>query len=160
MILNCCISELLKIFSGFLIPLIAIITAWIAFQQMRIQRYRVKYDLFERRLKIYETVRLTVKDSIKHYGNLTDTVLTDFYESCRYSKFLFNNKIQRYISDIQSKIQDLEVLNQKLDDKNGLPIGDDRNKASEDKRKIIMWLTNEISNLEEQFSKFMIINKI
>ena len=47
----------LNILTGFLTPVIAIIAIWIAIMQMRTHRYKVRIDLFEKRMKIFETIR-------------------------------------------------------------------------------------------------------
>ena len=52
--------QIFEILSAFLTPLIALLALWIAYQQFRVQKYRTRFDLFERRMKIYESVRETL----------------------------------------------------------------------------------------------------
>lgn len=73
--------------------IIGLFGSYIAYQQWQTNRYKVKLDLFERRLEIYETVRGAILTMIKY----VDIHQFEDYQSLdkarRYSKFLFNKKI-------------------------------------------------------------------
>lgn len=50
------LKEFPTVLSGFLTPVIAILTLIIAYSQYRIQEYKVRFDLYGPRMKIYESI--------------------------------------------------------------------------------------------------------
>jgi len=50
-------KEILDLLSGALTPLVAVIVAYIAYQQYRIQRLQFRHDSYERRLTVFKAVR-------------------------------------------------------------------------------------------------------
>ncbi len=46
-------KELIEIFSGLLTPTIAIIAVYIAYQQLKTNRYRVRLNLYDKRFKVF-----------------------------------------------------------------------------------------------------------
>jgi hypothetical protein len=50
-------EEFINLSSALLTPLIALIALWIAYQQMKSNRDKVRLDLFEKRMKIFLIVR-------------------------------------------------------------------------------------------------------
>ena len=51
------VDEAIKIFSGLLTPVIAIVAVYIAWQQWQTNRQKLILDRYDRRLRIYEEVR-------------------------------------------------------------------------------------------------------
>ena len=85
-------------FQGFLTPVIAVIAVYIARQQWKTAAYRVKFDLYDRRIRVYERVReilglmyTAVSDDVKLHELLRDT---------RDAEFLFGKEIKNYIEEV------------------------------------------------------------
>lgn len=147
-------------FTALLTPFIAVITVYIAFQQYKIQRYKVKYDLFERRLKLYEDLR-----AILVLANNENTVLTidtkQLHTLLRHSRFLLKKSLAKYIEEISVQIVTLYTNlfnsrhNYKLFNKD-----EDIKKNYNDIQSGLLWINSNIEVFEEKFAEFMKMNKI
>jgi len=49
-------SSWLEILHGMLVPFIALVTIYIAFQQYKLAKHRFRYESYERRLEVYKTL--------------------------------------------------------------------------------------------------------
>ncbi|MDW3208370.1 MAG: hypothetical protein R8N23_00785 [Reichenbachiella sp.] len=144
-------------FSAFLTPLIALITIYIAGKQYLTQRYRVRLDLFEKRMKIIEDVRIILTDIDKNYSGDSEKVNLELFRiAYRHSKYLFSNDIQNYLTQLDQKIGELEEKEQQL------KTADKSNKHTLETEKddIIVWLREKRSTHEINFEEFMTLNKI
>ena len=109
--------------SALLTPTVAIFGGYIALQQWRTARNKLKFDLFDRRMKVYEAVN-TLLVLILREGKVTDEVLYTYAARTQQSQWLFGPEIQTYL-DKQVWHRALEVrrLTTELD---GMPVGDER----------------------------------
>jgi hypothetical protein len=155
MTLDClkCISEIL---SGFLTPLIAILTGYIAWKQWRDSRYKIGIDLFDRRIKIYEIVKNQL-----HIANKESCEKVDFdelYVALCESKFFFKKDVYNAIFEIHAKMNDnLNAISRLRDNEETK----ERHDLFVDvKAETSMWLLNRQKNLIDIFSKYMKLNKI
>jgi hypothetical protein len=90
-----------------LIPIaIAVLGSYIAIQQYRTNRRKLKIDLFDKRYEIYDAINKYLVVVIKgNHNNLT--YQQDFTAGTRGAQFLFNEEIKEYIDEIWSKSVDL-----------------------------------------------------
>ena len=71
-----------NIFSGFLTPVIAILAVYIAWQQYRINRYKARFDLFDRRYNIFDTL-MNLLGHIAQRSDIADEKLNEFLISIK-----------------------------------------------------------------------------
>ena len=145
--------------AGLLTPIIGLMAFWIARQQWIVQRYKAKFDLFERRMKIYEGIR-EVLGHVHRDGSLNNVNMPDFYMHVRHSKFLFDRKTTDYIAQIDEKVMELHKNGIFLFGDARLPVGDERTRVAESNSAIITWLVEQIEVFDDKFSSFMEINRI
>ncbi len=146
----------MEILSGYLTPLIAILAAYIAWQQYKINKRRFLFETYEKRLKIYTATQdfldNILKDGKAEYANI-------FLFSNRTSEviFLFDKPIQDKIEEIFKKSIELHNLYIELSAKgtNELPIGEERNLISQKETKLLKWLINQRSVTKKMFAKRM-----
>ncbi|MBA3648126.1 MAG: hypothetical protein H0W62_06180 [Chitinophagales bacterium] len=138
---------------------IAIFAGRIAYQQYQVQRYKVKLDLFERRMKIYENIR-SVLINVFHYASLEKADMNNFHMCVRHSKFLFDKPTRDYIFEIEDKVLEFQRIQMFLFGPGSLPEGETRTLKAVLQEEIMMWLINQITVFDEKFSNFMAINKI
>lgn len=144
-------------FTAILTSLVTIIALWIGYRQYKTQRYQVRLDLFERRLKIIENVRQTLTEIDKHDSGDGEKInLELFRASYRQSIYLFSNDIHQYLASIDSKIGELEGIENELK-KNVSAAQDELNKK---KKEAIVWLRVQRVDHESKFTEFMTLNKI
>ena len=154
-------NEFIHSLSAMLTPLIAILTVYIVFQQYQIQKYRAKFDLFERRMLIYSSIRETIIVIIKDCDIKDSNQRGDFYNAVRQAKFLFNDcNLLNQIEEIENNIKEFEINNFKLFGFGTVESGDERNKVSNIVNQILSKLPNQLECFDNAFSDFMKISKI
>jgi hypothetical protein len=147
----------LKISSGLLTPVIAVIAVYIAFQQQKINRLRLKHELFERRLAIY--------DSLKQFLGLVMREGKTSYETCitllrdtNQSPFLFGAEISTYIEMVYNKGLELAKAHQSLHGDQRLQNGEDRNRTANQVSEILTWFSDQFDISRKHFEKYLSLN--
>lgn len=155
-------EEFINLSSSMLTPLIAIIAVWIAYQQMKSNRDKVRLDLFERRMKIFLIVRESLGIVLAD-GSSKNINWRDFHFAIEQSKFILSKELQEYLTEIEIKTRQIraqEVLLFGVNDRGGLPVAERRNKICEENSELLKWLTDQFEPLQNRFAKFMKMNKI
>ncbi len=140
------------ILSALLVPTIAIFGSLIAFLQWRINRARLKHELFDRRYQQFTVIK-NFLGSIMSSGKVCRDEETKYLIGTSGIRFIFNKEIAAYIEqNIWHPALKLETLDSDLE---GLPVGDERTKNIEKQREIKNQLNEEFRNLEELFSPYL-----
>ena len=150
-------KEILYLMSGALTPVIAIIAAYIAYQQYNINQLRLRHELYERRLRVYKSVQFYLSEIMRD-GDVEFQRCAQFYADASEAVFLFGTEIQEYVEQLYSKGIDLHSFQEQLypsDSSPGLPVGQERSKVAKDKGELLKWLIHELSNSKEFFRKHM-----
>ena|SRR5437588_2243177 len=95
----------IDIFSALLTPTIALVTTYIAIQQYRNNRAKLRHELYDRRVAVYNAVGnflITRINSIEGGGDAFLKFLIAKHESC----FLFGNDVVDYLKEIERKEMD------------------------------------------------------
>jgi hypothetical protein len=76
----------------------ALIAVYIAYQQYRVNRYKIKLDLYERRFKFFEAVHEYIRQvSLKNLGHET---FSNFYTSTNEAKLFFDSDVIDYLIEL------------------------------------------------------------
>lgn len=138
--------------SALLVPTIAIVGASIAWQQWRINRARLKNELFDRRYEQFCVVRDFI-GSIMTSGKSTLEQQRKYLVGTRGMRFLFDKRIAEYVDEhIWAPAIDLECLESELQ---GLPVGDDRSENVRKQRGLKSKLHEELKCLEDRFAEYL-----
>lgn len=128
-------------------PLIAIITVYIAYQQYHINKQKLKLDLYEKRYRIFkETKKLLHK--INQDGAIDTIELRDFGFNTNDKVFLFNEDIVEFIEEIKRKAIDISFNKDEIEKAPDLVV---RNLLREEKHTLTRWFTSEYINIESRF---------
>lgn len=123
---------------------IGLLGVYIAWRQWSTAAYRFRLDLFEKRFVIYESI-IDFILSIRGGGKVLDEHMAIFKEKTLPTRFLFDDKVADYISEIKEKAYDAQTF---MAESEGMPPGDERaailRKASEAKK----WLYKQIQERE------------
>jgi hypothetical protein len=151
-----CLKCYLDTLSGFLTPLIAISMGIIAYRQWRDSRYKIKIDLFDKRMKIYEIV----KDQLLVVNRDNEPKINHnlMYSAISQSKFLFNDKVHNSINEIYSKILETTNISKQLKDLQDSQ--DRRNLLIDRNTELLKWLIERHNSFDDIFTEFMRLNKI
>lgn len=138
--------------SALFVPMIAVFGALIAYRQWRTAQNKLKLDLFDRRLVIYEAARDYIS-SVMTSGKTTNEKEFGFLTGTRGAKWLFNDEITQYLDiELWHKICDLGCLQSELND---LPASEERTRKLHAQADLKKWLFAQIKVLDGKFSPFL-----
>jgi hypothetical protein len=126
------------------VPVIALIGAWIAFRQSQIARNKLKLDLYDRRFEIYEAVQKTL-GTITAQGKLGlgDEVM--YLSGIQSAKWLFSPEVAAYLeTTLWHKIVDFGLHNTMSEG----PPSDERNKHVRARAETMKWLMAQHKELD------------
>ena len=135
-----------------LTPIIALIALYIAFMQAWTAKEKLKLDLFEKRLKVYDVARNFI-ESIVESGETKEEEKKKFISDTNGSKWLFNDDIRTYFEEqLWKNAIDLEVIKAELE---GSLDGNERSNKAQRQGEIIKWFNAQFNVLDEKFSPFL-----
>jgi len=138
--------------SALLVPTVAILGALIAYRQWRTAQNKLKLDLFDRRLVVYEAARDYIS-SVMTSGKTTKEKEFEFLAGTRGAKWLFDEDVTQYLDkELWHKICDLGCLQSELD---GMPAGEERTKNIRDQADLKKWLIAQMKVLDDKFAPFL-----
>ena len=157
---------IIQILSAFLTPVIAILAAYIAYQQYVVNKRnsdrqyllgikKVNLDLYQKRFRIFKETKQILLEINKNAG-IHIVEIRDFNFSVNESKFLFGDGIIQFLQELQEKAIDLTHLTKDLDNINAFPVGSmEREKKIAENRPLITWFTHEYEHVEDRFVKYL-----
>jgi hypothetical protein len=146
----------LATFQGLLTPLIAIATVIIAYQQRKTNAYKVKLDLFERRIKVYERVRDMLALMFTKVSD--DKKLNELMLDMQNAQFLFGAKLANYIEEVYRRASDLSAANKEL--ATGYGTAEQRAKRMKTENEQIAWATKERELIGAKFRKALDLSQL
>jgi hypothetical protein len=142
----------LTILSSLATPFIAVLGIWIAYRQSRTARYKLKLDLYETRLSIYEAARHAI-GTIVTSGQTNNEIERTFLVGIAGAKWLFDKELERYLRQtLWAEIVHLGTLQGELD---GLERGLEKTQLIAKRTAQMTSLNKRLSELDEKFYKFM-----
>jgi hypothetical protein len=149
------------IIAALLGALVALLAAWLAFipskSQAKTERLRLRLELFERRIKIFQEVN-TLITHILSKANIDEERILKFNRETNESYFLFGKEIYNYLWELHCKAVNLKSLNLKLDEPN-LTYGQERRETAEALGKLLEWFADQLAISFEKFGKHMSLNE-
>lgn len=140
------------VFQGLTTLLIAAIVAYIMRQQHKTDKDKLRYDLYDRRLKIFQgTMALFVRVLIqKEVINIED--INQFSRERAEATFLFEKDVTDYLSTINRNCLDLWGVTQVLKTE---PEGKPRNAAAKQQKALLRWFRDQTEVLTSKFEKYL-----
>ena len=138
--------------SALLAPVVAVLGSLIAYRQWRLAQNKLKLDLFDRRLKVYEAATGLLY-SVMTSGRAKDEELFKYMVATREAKWLLSPEIAEYLDKkLYHKAIDLQTLAAELED---VPVGDVRTQNVHAQADVKKWLMAQYSVLDAQFAPFL-----
>ena len=146
-------NNLIDTINGVAISVIGFLGVYIAWRQWETTAYRYKLDLFEKRFVIYEAV-IDFIISIRGGGKVIDVELSKFKDITLPARFIFNDEIADYLSEIKEKAIDLQTYAAEVD---GIEAGDEKIKTLKLSSEVKKWLYKQIDEqeLNQRFGSLM-----
>ena len=137
--------------SALLVPVIAVLGAYLAYRQWRLAQNKFKLDLFDRRLRIYEAAR-DLLASIMSSGKADDQKMFTILVVGREANWLLNDSIAEYfVKEIYRKAVDLQMYDAELPG----ATGEDRTSNIRKQRELKEWFMAQYKVLNEKFTPFL-----
>jgi len=139
------------------LPLImAIFLGYIAFQQMRINRDRLKLDLYNKRFEVYSRT-LDFHHALVN-NELTTDIHRNFIEAKQSSKFLFHpsDKIYDVLKEMHIKSFKVTGFREHAEKLKGT---NEYTKAFDEMHDSINWIISQVEVLDEKISKYLNFHK-
>lgn len=138
--------------SALLVPMVAVFGAFIAYRQWRTAQNKLKLDLFDRRLVVYEAARDYIS-SVMTSGKTTQEKEFEFLTGTRGAKWLFDDEIVQYLDEeLWHKICALGCLQSELD---GMPAGEERTKKIHAQADLKKWFVSQMKILDGKFASYL-----
>jgi len=145
-----CNKDWIDILSALLTPTFVILGSWIAYRQWRINRDRLKHELFDRRWDQFVAIK-EFMSSIIVEGKVLREARINFQQKTRGCRFLFNVRIDDYVSDLYKKSLDLGTLDSELQGLTGADHSDNIKKQ----REIKEWFESHLKYIEDLFEPYL-----
>lgn len=142
--------------SGFLTPLIAITTVYIAWKQHSIEKIRLKNELYDRRSIVFAALDRLIMD-FRHDCCITFERSHQFHNEIALSIFLFDEKVREYLTDMYEKSLKWYELQLKMYPQSGepgLPVGDERQQVAKEQQEIASWILSQKKDSIKIFEKY------
>jgi hypothetical protein len=154
------IEPWLLVLQGLLTPVIGVTTAYIAYQQWRGARYRLRMDQYERRLRIYQSVVAFVR-LVVHDFNPGLPQLMQFPADTAEADFLFDEDIPAYIDQLYKRAWDLHAAHKEYRDftQPVRPNEPDQNKVLEMMHSAEKWFVEQLPVAKEKFKQYLHISR-
>lgn len=147
---NPLIKNLIDIFTALLMPTIAIFGIVLGFWQQRINHRKLKNELFNRRIKLFDIISHYISD-ILCTGNIEQGKEAQFLRNTRNAFFIFDKNIEKYIEKIYAQSIELQAL---CNLRNSLS-GDKLNNAINKEKQIKDWFIKELNRIRPKFQKYL-----
>lgn len=95
---------------GLLIPIIAVVTTYIAIQQWNATKMKLRIERYERRLRIYQLTQRFIIEVITTTRPEVHKIL-EFYSETAEADFIFTSEIRKYIDEVFSHANKLNQAN-------------------------------------------------
>lgn len=148
-------SNWIDVMSALLVPAIAVVGVYIAYQQFRINKQRLRHETYERRLAVYKAVQKYLSEILRD-GTTTFQRASEFYSEASEAAFLFDPSVQDKIDMIYKKSIDMVATHERMypsDGSQGLPVGEERSKVAKENSELLKWHLGELNNSKPFFAK-------
>jgi hypothetical protein len=145
------VKAYVDLFAALLTPVIAMVTTYIAIQQYRANQLKLRQDLYDRRLSLYNAVAEFLAHVMQE-GTADQTQLIALLQKTRESYFLFGKEVSDYVTDLYKKGVDLQSYERQLNHTN-LPIGGERTRLAEQKGELLKWFGDQFDVIQPMFAK-------
>jgi hypothetical protein len=146
------------LFSALLTPMIGITTAWIAVQQYRLAKERMRRDLYDRRVAVYRGV-MEVLSSILTYGRVRDADMANWARATAEKVFLFDEDLCNYLESVRKKAATAWAIGVQLEPEKRRfqerSVRERRNEALRTHDELLLWLSNQLEEVQAHFAKYL-----
>jgi len=150
-------KEIIDIFSALLTPVIAILAAYIAWQQYKLQHKSFNGQMYERRYVVFKSF-MSFLSQVMRDGKATYPLLGQFYAEASEADFLFSDAISAKREELYTRGIDMVAGYERMypsDGSPGLPVGTERSKVAQEHADHLKWFMAQIKETRRVFKAEM-----
>ena len=137
------------------VVVIAPTSLWVAYMQMQISAKKLRYDLFDRRYRVYEATR-NLFAAMTDIGEVAEPPLRAFRIAIAESRFLFCHALADYLSEMEFKVSALQNI---LKSANSLQVDEIRTQAGNCIQNTTEWINQQPQSLAEKFDPYLALGR-
>lgn len=123
--------------------------------QWKINNSRLKYEMFEKRLKCFSGISDFLIDIISKWNIDIDNRI-NFWRTTQGGKFLFDKKIGDFIKEIDNKAHTYIFNSNLIVNKEKITTN---SKIEKEQTEILQWFQSQFLKLEDKFEDYLLIGK-
>jgi hypothetical protein len=130
---------------------VGLVAGFIAWQQWRLARQKLRLDLFDWRFKVFEATRRFLSQILKH-AQFSDSELFEFFAGTSDAEFLFGKDVVSYLTELRTRSLEMRKHRILFDP---LPVGDERSKHVQGHHDQLLWLGEQAGNVQKPFLPYL-----
>jgi len=147
---------MIETISGFLTPLIAIITIAILYWQFRLEKNRWRLALYDKRYPVYLSTREYLRFIIRH-ATVTQEELDKFRRNSKDKEFLLGVDVKKYLDELYSKGNQLmrytrRLRKEDIEEQKRIKLIDDEENLND-------WFRKQFEESKKLFGEYLTIDK-
>lgn len=143
-----------KLAPAFITLVVGITASYISYLHYKINKEKLRLDLFQRRLEAYEKLQQFLS-MVLQKGSVANEDIPVLTEAKYKSRFIFGSEIAKYLDTIWDKAFVIRAQQRKLDGEKSLPIGDERNRVCEDNSEDLKWMADQMRISWTHYQKYL-----
>ncbi len=154
--------KFIQILQGFLAPVIAVLTLYIASQQWKGNKLKLRMEQYDRRYAVYLEVWKLISQVLSE-ADISTQELLRFSTATSQADFLFGPEMSSYVKEIFKHGNNLSMLNKQIryyQETQIVPDGYDHVKSIRESTEELEWFSNQLPPaLNNKFRKYLDLNK-
>lgn len=145
------LEGILNVFRALLAPVIAGVVAYIAYQQHKTNRDKLRLDLYNKRYEVFRGLMIFIT-RILQQAKIELEQVGEFSRATKEAVFLFDEGIETYLETIRKKANDLWATEETMKD---LPKGDERSAKAAEASELLRWFVKQSCVAVDKFGKYL-----
>jgi hypothetical protein len=152
-------KDWVDILQALLTPTVAVFGLIIAYRQWRINKVRLKHELYDRRMAVY-TKLIDYLSVIFSGGHFNNEAFIGWLNKSYEGYFLFNDELIKYFEAINEKSRALKKIhrNISLQKETGKKGEQPQNDLSKQEEELQQWFEKQLNVAKDKFSQFLRID--
>jgi hypothetical protein len=147
-------KDLIIVFTPIFSTVVAIYAVYLATRQARTAALKLKYDMFDRRMLVYNSL-MDFIGAVLRDMNFSNDDLYRFLQSINVSYFLFGEEIFKYLEQVRVKGVFLRVRTEQLNSPHTKD--KDRTKLIEERQELFQWFEEQYEFSRKKFQRYLLL---
>jgi len=143
-----------KLTPAFFTLVVGVVGSVIAYFQFRLNRDKLRLDLFGKRFEAYEKLHEFYSEVFRA-GCVRDDMLPLLVQARYKSRFVYGSDIDVFFDDLWKKAVQMRTLRTKLYGPEALPVGPARSKVCEEETALLTWMMDEMERSPKRYAPYL-----